>query len=219
MATRRNSFDSDLRNLERLAKVGDKAALKHYLVTLRGLAETGDDVWFQRYLGALKAFKRKRPAWAEVWRLLKRNARGFGVATVADAKRVARLMDEGAWKKDLVGYVEPYKGSWLDHDHNVDLALGEMNEILGGFGIEYVRNEHIDEPVARYINNGDSYTVTIVYDESADIFEINSWGGWLDSFEQMDGAAAHCAACDAPVYPPESDLNDDGLCEACAEDE
>jgi hypothetical protein len=71
----------------------------------------------------------------------------------------------------------------------VDRVLGEANDLLSGFGVEAVRgNYHVDnhyyEIVGLYVNMGDTYNATILYDTDRQKFYVTSWGDWVEQNQE-----------------------------------
>ena len=72
----------------------------------------------------------------------------------------------------------------------VDEALEAINKLIGGFGVESVSDERAPQ-VDRYyyqiqllyVNTGDSYLDTILYDTQESTFGVGSVGGWLEVME------------------------------------
>ena len=68
-----------------------------------------------------------------------------------------------------------------------DYKLDTINEIIKGYGVEALSSEyaHIDNYYfnifALYINMGDPYIPTIVYDTKKDCFLISSWGDFYET--------------------------------------
>ena len=61
--------------------------------------------------------------------------------------------------------------------------LVALNELLGGCGIEYVPNYDEGFPDIGgidYVNMGDSYIMTIIYDHEREEFIISSYGDYLE---------------------------------------
>jgi hypothetical protein len=76
------------------------------------------------------------------------------------------------------------------HDHeSVDAALDLANELMGAHGVEAIRGDyHVDryyfDTVALYVNTGDSYTGTLLYETDRDRFLVTSWGEWVERNER-----------------------------------
>mgnify|MGYP001079359508 CR=1 FL=1 len=65
-----------------------------------------------------------------------------------------------------------------------------LNELIDGFGIEssrmegYYKNHYWSDCIGLYVNQGESYAITIIYDIVNDRFEFTSWGDWIEAIEQ-----------------------------------
>jgi hypothetical protein len=73
--------------------------------------------------------------------------------------------------------------SWVSQCYNMpsklELKLCAINEIIGGYGVEYIN--HVDDSLndvlgIDYINLGDTYTTTVCYDHDLSKFVYTSWG-------------------------------------------
>lgn len=68
--------------------------------------------------------------------------------------------------------------------------LTALNELIEGFGIEaieiegYYRNDYWANAIGLYINMGDTYTLTIIYNVIDRQFEFTSWGDFYESKEK-----------------------------------
>lgn len=63
----------------------------------------------------------------------------------------------------------------------VDAALDLANEIMGGFGVESIRDNEWDRDYYAdigllYVNMGDTYETTLIYDTRKDKWIVSSWG-------------------------------------------
>ena len=73
---------------------------------------------------------------------------------------------------------------------DAELQMHAADVLLGGFGVEAIRPEgaYVDsyhfDVVAEYVNFGDTYDMTLVYDTDEGEFYVTSWGGWLEAWEQ-----------------------------------
>lgn len=73
-------------------------------------------------------------------------------------------------------------------------ALAECNALLDGFGIEYIFEGGQTHPstvdgsdaLIGYVNLGDTYCATIVYDYKKQRFEVTSWGNWYEASGEAD---------------------------------
>ena len=68
----------------------------------------------------------------------------------------------------------------------VDKALAEIDEIIDGHGVEAIRGAWVDnyygDVVGLYVNTGDTYNNTVVYDTTEDRFDVTTMGDWVESY-------------------------------------
>lgn len=66
--------------------------------------------------------------------------------------------------------------------HRLETAL---NEILEGYGTEAIFGpDSYTQPDAVYINMGDAYNTTLLYDHTRGRWIVTSWGDWIESQER-----------------------------------
>jgi hypothetical protein len=83
--------------------------------------------------------------------------------------------------------------SWVRRCYNDpsdnELIMESINEETGGFGVEAIRGRHVDnyhyDIQATYVNQGDTYDLTILLDHETGNFVLTSWGDWVESHEQQ----------------------------------
>lgn len=67
-------------------------------------------------------------------------------------------------------------------------VLQMADKMLDNFGVEALRNaDDPDEEVALYVNTGDTYNPTLVYDVGEDEFFLTDWGTWVQNYERKGG--------------------------------
>jgi hypothetical protein len=60
-----------------------------------------------------------------------------------------------------------------------------LNEALETHGVEPLGHvDFRDGPPAEYLNTGDTYTATLLFDHGTDTFKLTSWGDWLEKNEK-----------------------------------
>ncbi len=69
-----------------------------------------------------------------------------------------------------------------------DKVLEEVNRLVDGHGIEAIRDEnawdnYYGDTVALYVNMGDTYETTLLYDTRTHEFQVTSWGDWYEAYE------------------------------------
>jgi hypothetical protein len=67
---------------------------------------------------------------------------------------------------------------------SVEQAMDRIDEILHGYGVESIRGNTWDgfwtDCIALYVNMGDTYTPTVLYDVNKDVFVVTDWGTWVE---------------------------------------
>jgi hypothetical protein len=100
------------------------------------------------------------------------------------AKELARILKETEDCSDV-----------REVDKAMDAAEAAMRQEKGGgtFGTEPIRDpdkgldNYWGDTVALYVNTGDTYNTTVVYDVERDLFYVTSWGDWLEAYERRIG--------------------------------
>jgi hypothetical protein len=77
-------------------------------------------------------------------------------------------------------------------DKDVSKALQLANEVLDGFGVEAIEgidtwSNYYGEAVATYVNTGDTYNPTIIYDIGEGKFHLTDYGTWVEQYERGGG--------------------------------
>lgn len=71
--------------------------------------------------------------------------------------------------------------SYHPHDTYV-LKLEALNEVLEGYGIEYVAaGRGAKSPAFEYVNFGDTYATTLVYFPARGTWRVTSWGDIVEA--------------------------------------
>jgi len=58
-----------------------------------------------------------------------------------------------------------------------------VNEVLGGYGSEAIFGGGV-RPAMTYVNMGDTYITTLIYDYRRGSWLISSWGDWIEREER-----------------------------------
>jgi len=69
--------------------------------------------------------------------------------------------------------------------------LNDANDAVQGFGVEVIRppedrlndTTSYDDVLAEYVNTGDTYNATILWDTDAQLFYLTTWGDWYEAWE------------------------------------
>lgn len=95
-----------------------------------------------------------------------------------------RSLIEGTVKPDTYGTVREWIKACYHKPKTIECQMLAINEVLEGHGVEAVFGDDPRWPDMEYVNMGDTYTTTIVYDWTKDRFEIASWGDWVERAER-----------------------------------
>lgn len=102
--------------------------------------------------------------------------------TAADAKKLRAEMNK-------VGKSEEDRyGAEMRYEHQVDRVLDLANKLIDGSGVEAINGSWHDDfyqdIVALYVNMGDPYVATLLYDTVADRWHITGWGDFVERYEK-----------------------------------
>lgn len=68
----------------------------------------------------------------------------------------------------------------------VDEVLEQVNKLMKAHGVEAIRGEwvsfYFQDIVLLYVNTGDTYSSTVMYDTERDRFFIGSYGDWVERY-------------------------------------
>lgn len=77
---------------------------------------------------------------------------------------------------------------------DADQILSLANRVLKGHGVEALKSDdafvdsYFRDTIALYVNMGDTYAPTVVYDTSTGEFEVTSWGDFMEYWERENGS-------------------------------
>lgn len=125
----------------------------------------------------------------------------------------------------------PKTAAWCRQCHNPpsqnELVLAALDDVLEGFGTEAIRDpDDSDNIIATYVNMGDSYNATIVFDEEDETYVLSTWAdwyeGWINSQNEENGTI-QCGWCSHLTPNADGTEDDDGneqswsdtICEQC----
>ena len=71
-------------------------------------------------------------------------------------------------------------------EHNIDTVdiFECFNALLGGHGVEVLYDKDGCTPIAEYINMGNTYSPTLLFDMKESEFKLTSWGDWYEEWAQ-----------------------------------
>jgi hypothetical protein len=99
--------------------------------------------------------------------------------------KIARLLREAERSPDageIERAFEEVETIIQEHSHGATFGVEAIS------GTTWDRNGYFGDSVALYINNGDSYAATIVYDVGQDLFYVCGYADWIEDYEQRGGA-------------------------------
>ncbi len=79
--------------------------------------------------------------------------------------------------------------SGASNSEKIDKVLEEVDKLIDGSGVEAINGDyHVDnyygDIVALYVNTGDSYAATLLYETENDKFIVTSFGDWVEHNER-----------------------------------
>ena len=82
----------------------------------------------------------------------------------------------------------PITAKWINSCHHplprIDRILGALNECLGMHGVECITSggQHMDgsHVVAEYLNAGDTYNATLLFNHRTQAFSLTTWGDFVE---------------------------------------
>ena len=109
---------------------------------------------------------------------------------LAKVMRAARKGNDNEVARESVGYEDAPAA-----------ALDLVNKVIRGFGVEAVRGEGYEvdryyyDCIALYVNTGDTYNVTVLYDTERNKFYVTSWGEWYEEWQAGHPDYVPCQDC------------------------
>ena len=122
-----------------------------------------------------KGEKKMTPSVKRIMNVLGDNLRkDYGNDAVNKAKLIRAYMEMGEISRDV--------------RHPVDDALDNINRILNGYGVEAIRDNqwapyYMDIGLL-YVNMGDTYTGTVIFDTRSKRFIVSDWGTIVERNEK-----------------------------------
>jgi len=130
---------------------------------------------------------------------------------------------EGELELDSTRIPEKFEGTikWVDQCFSPPgtqaLTMSALNDMIEGHGIEAIRSPNdFDKIIATYINTGDTYSGTIVYDHEQDEYVLTTWGDWYEGWIQgqnEENDTVQCGHCSH--LTPKAEVWSDTICENC----
>jgi len=105
---------------------------------------------------------------------------------VANKKNLEILFPKSKYTgAEVAGIARMLEEARNEGPEEIDAVLERMNTFLKGYGVEAVRGDYqVDryyyDIVAVYVNMGDTYDTTILYETDTGRFYVTSLGGWVE---------------------------------------
>lgn len=115
--------------------------------------------------------------------------RAWGIDRATTLKIKEVIKDQGI-KLDQFKSVQHLRKQCYNPPDRVTEQMEALNELIDGFGIESIRIEdywhsnYWQDVIGVYVNLGDTYILTIIYNVIDNQFEFTSWGDFYESKEQ-----------------------------------
>jgi hypothetical protein len=77
-----------------------------------------------------------------------------------------------------------------DKTCNAGMALGRIDELIGGHGVEVLRSRQDtlrEFHGLEYVNMGDAYALTVLFDYARGTFYVGCWGDWVERYTERFG--------------------------------
>jgi hypothetical protein len=108
-----------------------------------------------------------------------------------DRAKDLRAIIDGTADPKRYENVEAWVRQCFHEPTDLEQRIEAANQILDGFGVEALQCMNVHgahyEPHAVYVNMGDTYTGTLVYDYARDRWLVTSWGDFVESEERRRG--------------------------------
>jgi hypothetical protein len=110
-------------------------------------------------------------------------------------RQAMEYAETGEMRPTLDKYVEDHRIGFLARAYSArsDTAMEIMDRALETSGIEYIPSNEDTSYSAyglEYLNTGDTYTATVIYDRGEGKWMITSWGDVVESDDERFGADA-----------------------------
>lgn len=105
-----------------------------------------------------------------------------------------RLSNHGVFFDNIEALEKDYPETvrWVRQCYNMpsehEVRMSMINEVMGGYGTEALDEDPnwFPQPHYSYVNMGDTYTPTIIYDHEATRFLTGCWGDIAEKFETQE---------------------------------
>ena len=115
--------------------------------------------------------------------------RAWGIDRTTTLKIKEVIKDQGI-KLDQFKSVQHLRKQCYNPPDRITEQMEVLNELIDGFGIESIRiedywyNNYWQDVIGVYVNLGDTYILTIIYNVIDEQFEFTCWGDYYESKEK-----------------------------------
>lgn len=93
---------------------------------------------------------------------------------------------------EIINLIDKQNKANLSSGKEIELTLRQINKLLNGFGIQVVtgdqaRQSYWMDAVAAYVNKGDTYDLTVIFDTIKNKFVITSLGDFVEKNQNRYG--------------------------------
>ena len=116
--------------------------------------------------------------------LIKRLAKADDSAVHLEALIINNCPETDKYARSL------YRDGYASQMWRITLALHAMDEVMGTHGVESLSPEgdfSTSAPPYEYLNAGDTYATTLIYDRDKDRLFIGTYGDVVEKFPQSEG--------------------------------
>lgn len=96
------------------------------------------------------------------------------------------------------------------------LVLAAINDIIRGCGVEAILDDD-NNVIAEYVNTGETYSGTVLYDHALGEYILSTWGDWYEAWEheeEEDNDTTTCGWCSHRT-PNNKEEWHEVICELC----
>ena len=126
----------------------------------------------------------RRVSWRQNFSSMKSLKKAFGDVGDRELALVREICRGEVAVCEVMGLVREYDlPDYVEKYDLPDVALHVIDKLLGGFGVEAVGGDmevSSYSPDMAYVNTGDTYSPTVVYDYGSGRFSLTSWGDWVE---------------------------------------
>lgn len=119
---------------------------------------------------------------------MKPSIKTLEAAFPGQGKQLRRILDADAATALTLTHVYPKVAEWYrmcySKPKTLDLQFQLLDAELEGYGDEAIFKPGSHQPDAEYINLGDTYNTTLLYDHLAQRWMVTTYGDWIERQER-----------------------------------